>query len=421
MSQNNSFDEINSKMRQLQLDFSKIPASNPCDFPPLKYINKLYLPWDFGKHPFFVATNSKVSLNSRKGYKAFRVNRKMEKNGFSATEIAEATQFTSSPSFLSYKTSSGWEILAHSNYGFPDALDGYVFEFILCLIAALYKAHKKFFIIYHFNFSELIAFLVSKGCYKTVNGNFYERVRDAIYRLKHTSYMSKDGLFVKATASYTSSYTFSLITSVYEKGALLEDGTVVGSYAVAIDPLLIHNFSQNYYLIALNDFRSTLKDYSSVMLLDRLTYLAFNGIKGTDFSYAYKNKLPLWAFVTYPKLCEFVGFKQLKGQHLYPSKIAKQFEPFTAELIKLGCIKELFIDFTNVTSIRMVFWLDNDFVINLVKLLNQAKFNDWHSYQKTAFDQKRYFSKVRTHIKDPDIIKKLFPLNIDETMESIGD
>lgn len=459
-------EDLKKKVEQLCLSFDSINTACEFNFPSHKSLKKIYAPLDMGRYPFFLTSSTELVSKSRKGYAAYCLARKLESkgltekevkslitrqakklraigisdkevnelstrlaldfetNGISEKDIEELTKYETSPAALRFRTSSGWEILAHQNYGLPDSLDGYVWDYILSRMSLYYNMKGSFAFIYYINIASVINWLNDQGYYNSKGGALYQRVLDSLARLKHTSFKLKEGHYKKSSNEFLSEYTFTLITSIYQRGSRLPDGSIAYDLAVAIDPLLVHNLSSNYFLILLNSFRTKLKSMGAKVMFDRLSYLAFRSVvsEKRDFPVMLKYNFPFVIINNYNKLCEHFGFKMLKNSNLFGSHIYNQFKPIIDELITMGCLDKVYVATHGKGMPRFVFVLNREFVLDTLTLLNQSDYLDIYNHEPSIKEANDFFKKIRGFVRCPDILKELFENNskVDSSEENFS-
>ncbi len=434
--------ELKNKYLQLRIDFDKNFAVGPFNFTPqLDKLQTVYLVYEMGKYPFFLSNKSEKVTKSRMGYTAFRKMKSLEKKNTSDEEIESQTSITISPANFRVRlsdssnpsadssndsdspdttlslSSDGWEIIAHLNYGLPNENDGLVWNYIVRLISDAYIHNGHFYTLYFLRISDIEKDLIKNGHYKHRDGKLYNQIVDSLHRIKLTAYSHQKGLYRKDNKSsvYGSEYTFSLITSLYFRGDKLPDGSLCDAVAVAIDPLILLNFKNNRFLLGLNQVRSKFSYYSSMSLLDRLTFLTYQAFLSKDFFYAYKFKFPFFVLIKYDNLCSFLGLKPLGLNNMKKSKISAQFESLFDELKEGEVIQEVLIDqFVNqrgVQCFNMFFVLKGIFVQNV---LNQSgkdlksKEEEVQNAYKDVSVSTAYFKKIRGLIHSQGLMDELF-------------
>ncbi|HPV55509.1 MAG TPA: hypothetical protein PKW61_00155 [Tenuifilaceae bacterium] len=389
MAKNSSYPE---KYTQLKISFNEIPAV--CEFllPDMDNFKKLYTLREMGQHPFFLYMKTEKVQNSRVAYLAAQKGKDDVKIKLSDLE---------------YRTSKNWSILASHRYGLPDNFDGLVWNYILNFISSVYNKTGKFYFIYFIDPADIVHYLVGKKLFAK-SSFLYQRVRDSIYRLKHTNYLNSQGFFDKYSGKMRKDLSFSLIDSIYDQGATLPDGTVASSMAIGLNHLLIINFSNNHFLILLNSFRANLSNYGSMILFDRLSFLAFNAITHFDFSIAKAHNFPYIVVMGYSQLCEFFGFKEISKKSLYASKVAEQFEKVVDELKDHKCLDDMLVDFVDSDKIRLIFVFNRDFIDSSIELFSQDKVLAFKSYNPSISEANAYFSKMKNLVVSESLRKKLF-------------
>jgi len=402
---------MRSKYNQLQISFGEQPAIIQINTDNVEKTPKIYAPREMGQHPFFLIDKTNACKKSRRGYEALKQQATLEKQGVDKETIIKKTTYQYNPTDSFYTTSKNWTIVSNPKFGLPDSFDGLVWSYIELLISDIYKKSGKFYYFYYVDPSDIVNYLIDKGLYKK-SGKLYNNVRDSIYRLRYTSYEYAEGFYNKKEEKPLSKYTLSLIQSIHEQGSTLPDGSVATSFAIAIDPLIIQNYSTNYYLILLSDYRSKIKSHPAIALFNRLSYLAFNGIISRDFTIAKKFKFPFIIVNGYENLCEFLGLTPLSENDCRPSNIIRQLKSFIDELIEINCLYEIHVDKSN-SSTNIIFCLSGDFIDDATGLLSKAAGNELQ-FMPTMAECKKYFAKMKKFIHSDKLRKALFnPEHVD--------
>lgn len=416
---------LQDKCLQLQISFDEIMAANPVSFPKSSNPSKIYIPMEMARFPFFMRNKSELVSTSRRGFEAFRKARSLKQKGVDLDSIREQTTYTTSPvnriaelqdtsepfpcgpgtaadpTELVHRVDK-WSIHAHEDYGFPNEVDGWYWDYILNQISSIYQKSGKFYYIYFLNPNEMIRHRIGQGKPSStrIRGRFYEELMDSLSRLRSTSFSHEKGIFRKDNQSFllNENYEFSLISGVYRKGERLPDGSIAAYLAVTIEPLIILNFTNNHYLILLNDIRASIPSLLSKSLFDRISYLTFNSLASGDLLIAHKFSLPPFIVLSYANLCAFLGIKPKQKEELKPSKLKIQLEQFYNPLLSASVIIDVVYDRTP-SSFNVIFVLSDAFVLKIASISSRKPSLD---APLTDNQIKSYFKKINAMLFSPE-------------------
>lgn len=403
-------DQLVSKVEQLGLDFgAEQDVFAPFFFTP-EDREKVFLPLELVKFPFFLHSKSEKVLESRKGFAAYKKYEKLVKQGLSEKEIREQTKYESSPTDL-IKQYDNWRIQGHQNHGLPDSFDGQVWNVLIGLISDILQKTGQFYLIYTITPNMIEQDFIRRDIYKSRSGKTRERIGDALHRLAHTSYVHSKGTYRKDSGEYIppEQYSFSLLTGIYEKGSELPTGEVTSKFAVAVDPIVILNLRRNHFLIVLHKRRDVLKEFGSVTLFDKLSYFVYQDLQNDQVFLSQYVGMYYHRVISYYKICEYLGLEPLKGVGYTITKVKRQLARYHEELRAELMLHDIIYQEKGRGAdkkINLVYVFTNSFTIEMFRVLsNQAKEKERIF---TEDDRKKYIGYVQRQIGDPKVVQQLF-------------
>jgi hypothetical protein len=407
---NENKDQLEVKYAQLSLEFSE--EENV--FAPFYKIQnsdgKVYLPLELVKFSFFLHARSEKVLVSRKGYKAYQKYKELNKKGLSEKEIRKETEFKTSPTDLR-KNFKNWQIIAHQDWGLPDSFDGHVWDVIINLISNIMQKSGKFYLIYTITPNMIEAELIRRGVYKSRSGKTAMRIKDAVNRLKNTTYIYEKGNLRKDTGEYINKeeYDFRLITNVYEKGEIMADGKYATKFAIAIDPLVILNLRHNHFLIVLNKRRGQLKEYESIILFDKLSYFVYQDMANEGLFKSMQLGLKPYRKLSYFKVCEYLGTEARSGINYKKSQVEEHLKAYHKELLSNSIIDEIIIQEKGKginKKFNLIYIFKREFLVDMFDVLSKEGKLKQRDY--TPDERKQFMGFVQQQIDDPKLVRRLF-------------
>lgn len=432
---------VPERYRQLELQY-------PDEFPVSTVridagdVEKHYVMPEYCQFPFFLPARAKHTEISRKYY-----NEKL-KADVKNIEIVQKFEFLETDMMYVYeKNGVKWTINAHHKYGLPNDFDNHIWTYIQSLIAEYYRRNNSFALFYRTQYKDIFKYLRNKNIIsKNSRGkDYYLKIQYSLERLAYTKYELNTGYVIvdkdnrvkndekensssenaakadnendkisleseetenstdkkeeekvkyKKTKRNVKS-AISLLMGIYFDSEKLPNGELAGEIAFSIDPLMLNNFSLQYFNILNNQIGQKLKVASSIFLFSRMTRelsLDMLNNKNNDFHILRAAKIKQYRNYSYNDLCNLLGIK--KRNKCYLSRIKEDFKTVHSDLINAEIIEDVYFD--EITN-------DLNKTYNFIYVLTE-KFVDavFNTYSKR--NQEKYIQKNTTIEKD-DIFK----------------